>query len=199
MVVNFPDVDDSIIIVPMGDEIIMIPKGEMPEVGDTVIIYPLSDGTFITNGKNEMPEVGDTVIVYPYGDEFIALTGGDLGTADCPYIGNASLSTGAFTITKRVGLGTEYSQERWISQTAYQTRRNPFFRIWGDLTINIDGVTIFSVTGANGETYNLWDYSFEIPDENGVEVKLIFSGTGTNGMIGEDTGSGHVYACDVEI
>lgn len=82
-VVNYPEVDENIVIVSVGDDVVMLPKGAMPDVGDGVIIYELPDGTLISNGRNELPEVGDTVIVYPTdfltGDvqsDLVAVTGG---------------------------------------------------------------------------------------------------------------------------
>lgn len=86
--VNLPNIGDDVLIVPIGNEIYMIPKGNFPQVGEDISIFELPDGTMVTTGKS-VPTEGNGAIIYPLTlsentdgfKEVMAITGGE-----CPII-----------------------------------------------------------------------------------------------------------------
>lgn len=86
--VNLPNIGDDVLIVPIGNEIYMIPKGNFPQVGEDIGIFELPDGTMVTTGKS-VPTEGNGAIIYPLTlsentdgfKEVMAITGGE-----CPII-----------------------------------------------------------------------------------------------------------------
>ena len=86
--VDLPDIGDNVLIVPIGNEIYMIPKGNFPQVGEDISIFELPDGKIVTTGKS-VPTEGNGAIIYPLSlspntdgfKEVIAITGGE-----CPII-----------------------------------------------------------------------------------------------------------------
>lgn len=86
--VDLPDIGDNVLIVPIGNELYMIPRGDIPEVGDDISIFQLPDGAIVTTGKS-VPKEDNGAIIYPLSlspntdgfKEVIAITGGE-----CPII-----------------------------------------------------------------------------------------------------------------
>ncbi|KYC53860.1 MAG: hypothetical protein AMQ22_00059 [Candidatus Methanofastidiosum methylothiophilum] len=92
MTFKMPQIDDKILIVPIGKKVKMIPSGAMPQVGDRIAVFEipdqrLPDGRVITHrlitpGKS-VPEEGEGAIIYPNPlannddvNRVIAITGG---------------------------------------------------------------------------------------------------------------------------
>ena len=85
---DLPDIGDTVLIVPIGNQLYMIPKGNFPEIGEDISIFELPDGKIVTTGKS-IAEIDNGAIIYPLSlspntdgfKEVIAITGGE-----CPII-----------------------------------------------------------------------------------------------------------------
>lgn len=200
---KMPNVGDNVLVIPVDNKLVVVPKGDMPTVGDTIIIFELPDGTLVTPGKSTA-NPGDGAIILPQqfannkGVNQIAAVTGSSGDIYCPYIGDVSPRKGAFKLIKTIKIREGEPERRWLSQYSNMTLLNPNWQIYGNLSLKVDNEIIFEITGANGEKYNLIDYSFSINEEVGSVVELNFSGDYC-GMKGEETGKGDLFACLITI
>jgi hypothetical protein len=184
--------EDNVVNIPTQIGMVSFKSGVITDEKNAVVLKTQYGNIVVTPGTIQE---GDSVLVLPTQVGNVVLK--EESDINCPYLGGVSPRSNEFSIRKTVKRNPDEPSLRWVSQTPYARTYNPSWNIWGNLSIKIDDEEIYSIEGADGEEYSLWDYSFDISDE-GTLIELIFTGSYC-GMLGAETKIGNVYACLVTI